>query len=258
MKTLKILITGGTSGIGLAIAETLAQNIDCTLMLNGLEQNGDAIANDLSKKFQVKCHFHYADLSQEEEINALLTACFTLMGGVDVLINNAGVQFVSPIADFPTAQWNRVLAINLTAAFHTSKGVWNYMQKQHYGRIINISSVHGLRASEFKSAYVAAKHGLNGLTKVLALEGAPHNITVNAICPGYVRTPLVEKQIADQAQAHGISEEEVINKVMLKKQAVKEFVEPKLIGEMCLLLLSNSGSMISGAQMTADGAWSVQ
>ena len=258
MKHLKILITGGTSGIGLAIAKTFAAKGNCSLFLNGLEKNGDEIAAQLAQEYGLKCYFFYADLAEETQIEAMITDAYAKMGGVNVLVNNAGIQFVAAIENFPTEQWNRIIAVNLTAAFHTSKRVWAQMKEENFGRIINISSVHGLRASEFKSAYVAAKHGLNGLTKVLALEGAPFGITCNAICPGYVRTPLVEKQISDQAKAHQISEQEVIEKVMLKKQAVKKFVEPQLIGDMCLLLTSDAGGMISGANMTADGAWSVQ
>ncbi|MFN6039458.1 MAG: SDR family NAD(P)-dependent oxidoreductase, partial [Bacteroidota bacterium] len=177
---------------------------------------------------------------------------------VDVLVNNAGVQYVSPVDDFPTEKWNLIISLNLTAAFHTTRLVWKKMKERKFGRIINIASAHGLVASEFKSAYVASKHGIIGFTKTIALEGAPFNITANAICPGYVKTPLVEKQIADQAKSHGLSENDVISKVMLYKQAVKEFIPVEILGDMSVLLASENSSTITGTSIPIDGGWNAQ
>jgi 3-hydroxybutyrate dehydrogenase len=165
---------------------------------------------------------------------------------------------VSPIEDFPEDKWNDIISINLTAAFYLSKAVWPGMKERRFGRIINIASIHGLAASEFKSAYVASKHGIVGLTKTLGLEGAPYNITCNAICPGYVQTPLVEKQIADQAKTHHLSETEVIDKIILGKQAVKEFITPESIGQMALFLATESAHTITGTAISIDGGWNAQ
>ncbi|HOZ87553.1 MAG TPA: 3-hydroxybutyrate dehydrogenase, partial [Bacteroidia bacterium] len=179
-------------------------------------------------------------------------------GRIDVLINNAGIQHVAPIDEFPDDKWNAIIGINLSSAFYLSKAVWPGMKAKRFGRIINIASAHGLVASEFKSAYVASKHGIVGFTKTLALEGAPFNITCNAICPGYVKTPLVEKQIGDQAKAHNMSAEEVVSKVLLLKQAVKEFVPVEILGQMALLLASDGASTITGTALPIDGGWNAQ
>lgn len=179
-------------------------------------------------------------------------------GSIDVLINNAGIQHVSPIEEFPEEKWDAIIAINLNSAFHLSKAVWPLMKKKGFGRILNIASAHGLFASEFKSAYVASKHAIVGLTKTLALEGAPFNITCNAICPGYVKTPLVEKQIPDQMRAHNLSEEEVVARVMLAKQSVKAFVSPDLVARMALFLASAEAGTLTGAALPIDGGWSAQ
>jgi len=177
------------------------------------------------------------------------------LGKIDILVNNAGIQFVSPIEDFPAEKWNAILGIILTSSFYTCKGVWKGMKERKFGRIINIASAHGLVASEFKSAYVAAKHGLVGLTKALALEGGSLGITVNSICPGYVKTPLVDKQIADQAKAHGISADEVVNKIMLSEQAVKEFTPIEAIADLAFYLCGEQSRTISGAALSIDGGW---
>jgi len=253
MKT--ALITGSTSGVGLGIAKEFAK-AGYNIVFNGLEKEGPEIAHEISKEYNVKTIYSAANMLQPAEITAMVNEGIAKFGSIDVLVNNAGIQFVSPIENFPTEKWNDIININLSSAFHTSKAVWLGMKEKKYGRIINISSVHGLVASEFKSAYVAAKHGIVGLTKVLALEGATLGITANAICPGYVKTPLVEKQITEQAKSHNIPEAEVINKIMLAKHAVKEFVSPESIGALALFLASDHAAMITGASIPMDGGWS--
>jgi 3-hydroxybutyrate dehydrogenase len=185
----------------------------------------------------------------------MVADALTKFGAIDVLINNAGIQYVSAIENFPLSKWNDIISINLTASFCTSKSVWQGMKQNKWGRIINISSAHGLVGSEFKSAYVASKHGLIGLTKVLALEGADFGITANAICPGFVQTPLVDKQIADLSKQQNVSETEIIQKHILKKHAVKEFVSIDAIAALCLFLASENASMITGTSMPVDGGW---
>jgi len=221
--TKTVLITGSTSGIGLGIATEFAK-AKYNIVFNGLEANGLEIAENIGKEYGVKTMFSNANMLKQDELKNMVNESINMFGKIDVLVCNAGIQYVSPIEDFPVEKWDAIIGINLTSSFHLSKAVWPTMKAEKFGRIINIASAHGLVASEFKSAYVAAKHGIVGLTKVLALEGAPFNITCNAICPGYVKTPLVEKQISDQAKAHNMSEADVVNKVMLHKQAVKQFV----------------------------------
>jgi 3-hydroxybutyrate dehydrogenase len=252
-----VLITGSTSGIGLAIATQFAKE-GYNIMFHGLESNGDDIAKEIGAKYQVKVAFSKANLLQSEAVEGLIAETISTFGHLHVLVNNAGIQFVSPIEDFPNAKYENIIAINMNAVFYASKAAWNQMKIQEFGRIINISSVHGLRASEFKSAYVAAKHGVIGMTKVLALEGAPFNITCNAICPGYVKTPLVEDQIKDQAKAHHMTADEVVQKVMLKKQAVKQFIPVEAIADMALLLAKESSTTITGTSFALDGGWSAQ
>lgn len=252
-----VLITGSTSGIGLGIAKEFAK-AGYNVAFNGLEANGAEIAAAVGQEFAVKTTFSAANMLNPDQIAQMVADAETAFGGVDVLVNNAGIQFVSPIEDFPTAKWDAIIGINLSSAFHTSKAVWKGMKERKFGRIINITSAHGLRASEFKSAYVAAKHGVTGLTKVLGLEGAPYNITCNAICPGYVRTPLVEGQIKDQAAAHGMSEADVISKVMLKKQAIKDFVTVESLGALAVFLASDAAAMMTGTSIPVDGGWTAQ
>lgn len=252
------LITGSTSGIGLGIAREFAKTKQYNIVLNGLEANGQEIADNLAKEFGIKTMFSGANMLKPEELRDMVDTANAKFGQVDVLINNAGIQFVSPIEDFPDEKWNAIIGINLTSAFYLSKAVWNGMKERKFGRIINIASAHGLVASEFKSAYVASKHGIVGFTKTLALEGAPFNITVNAICPGYVKTPLVEKQIADQAKAHNLSEADVVSKVMLYKQAVKDFVSLETLGQTALLMASEHASTLTGIAMPVDGGWNAQ
>ena len=252
-----VLITGSTSGIGLGIAQHFAK-AGYAIIFNGLEENGAEIAEKVAKEYGINHFFSNANMLEPDQIKKMIEEGKQKLGTIDVLINNAGIQYVAPIDEFPAAKWNAIIAINLSSAFHTSQAVWGDMKEQKFGRIINIASAHGLRASEFKSAYVAAKHGIVGLTKVLALEGAPYNITANAICPGYVKTPLVEKQIADQAKTHGMSEDEVVQKVMLKKQAVKDFVSIETLAEMALLLASKHATAFTGAAIPIDGGWTAQ
>ena len=257
MKTKTALITGSTSGIGLGIAKAFAKK-GYNIAFNGLEKNGADIALQIAKKNNVDHIFSDANMLQPQSLRELVSECTIHFGGVDVLINNAGIQHVSPIEIFPDDKWNDIININLNSLFHLTKAVWPYMKEQRWGRIINIASVHGLFASEYKSAYIAAKHGVIGFTKAIALEGAPFNITANAICPGYVKTPLVEMQIADQAKAHNLSEEQVISEVLLKKQVVKEFVPIETIAEMALFLASVNAATITGIAMPIDGGWSAQ
>ncbi len=252
-----VLITGSTSGIGLGIAHQFAKE-GYNIMFHGLETNGAEIANQVGEKHNVKVAFSDANLLQSDAIENLVKQTIKTFGALHVLVNNAGIQFVSPIEDFPNNKYQNIIAINMNAVFYASKAVWKQMKKQKFGRIINVSSVHGLRASEFKSAYVTAKHGVIGMTKVLALEGAPFNITCNAICPGYVKTPLVEGQIKDQAKAHNMTDDEVVEKVMLKKQAVKQFVPLDAIANMAILLAKDGSTTITGSSFVLDGGWSAQ
>lgn len=256
MKT--ALITGSTSGIGLGIAREFAATKHYNLIFNGLEVNGQEIADGIAKEFGIEVMYSNANMLKPQELRDMVKAGIAKFGNIDVLINNAGIQHVSPIDEFPEEKWDAIIAINLTSAFHLSKAVWPGMKQNKFGRIINIASAHGLVASEFKSAYVSAKHGIVGLTKTLGLEGAPYNITCNAICPGYVKTPLVEKQISDQAKAHNMSPEEVVNKVMLLKQAVKNFVPVEVLGQMALLLAAEGSSTITGTALPVDGGWNAQ
>ena len=252
-----VLITGSTSGIGLGIAEAFAKNGD-NIVFNGLETNGAEIAASIGEKYGVKTVFKNSNLMTPEGVQELIDFAYSEMGSIEVLVNNAGIQYVSPIEDFPIEKYQQIIALNMNSVFYASKAVFKNMKDQKFGRIINISSVHGIRASEFKSAYVTAKHGVIGLTKVLALEGADFNVTCNAICPGYVKTPLVEGQIKDQAKAHNMSEDEVVEKVMLQKQAVKSFVPIEKLGEIAVFLAAENATTVSGSTFTLDGGWSAQ
>lgn len=255
MKT--VLITGSTSGIGLGIAKEFAKE-GYSIAFHGLEPNGSEIATSFAKEYSIKTTFSNANLGNAEQIYQMIDEAIKFFGKIDVLVNNAGIQFVSPIESFPIEKWESIIAINLSAVFHTSKAVWESMKQNSFGRIINIASAHGLVASEYKAGYVAAKHGVLGLTKVLGLEGAQLGITVNAICPGYVKTPLVDKQIAEQAKAHGISEDEVISKIMLQKHAIKDFVSVEDLGKLALFLASDAGKLITGVAVPVDGGWTAQ
>lgn len=255
MKT--VLITGSTSGIGLGIAIEFAK-AGYSIGFNGLEDNAEEIAQRVGVEFNVRTDYYPANLSDDKQIEEMISQIILDFGQLDVLVNNAGIQFVSPIEDFPAEKWNAIIQLNLNAVFQASKFAWSSMKNQNFGRIINIASAHGLVASEYKSAYVAAKHGVVGLTKVLALEGAPFGITANSICPGYVKTPLVEKQITEQAKSHGISEEEVITKIMLQKHPIKEFVTVESLGKLAVFLASEHADLITGTAIPVDGGWTAQ
>jgi 3-hydroxybutyrate dehydrogenase len=250
------LVTGSTSGIGLEIAREFAKQ-GTNLVLNGFgnAQEIETLRAGLAKEHKIEVIYSPADLSKPAEIAQMMTLAESKFGGVDILVNNAGIQFVSPIEEFPTEKWDAILAINLTGAFHATRLAVPSMKKKKWGRIINMASAHGLVASPFKAAYVAAKHGLLGLTKTVALETAEAGITVNAICPGYVMTPLVQKQIPDTAKARGISEEAVIRDVMLAPQPTKRFVEVSEVAALALFLASDAAASITGAALSIDGGW---
>lgn len=252
-----VLITGSTSGIGLGIAKAFATQ-GHNIVFNGLEPNGAEIAQQVADEFGIQHLFSPANMLQPDTIKAMIAEAEAKFGGIDILVNNAGIQFVSPIEDFPADKWNAIIGINLTAAFYTTQAVWKGMKARKWGRIINIASAHGLVASEFKSAYVASKHGIIGFTKTIALEGAPFGITANAICPGYVHTPIIDKQIADQMKTHNMSREEVIEKVMLDKQAVKEFIPVEAIAQSVLYIASDSATQMTGIALPIDGGWTAQ
>ncbi len=250
------LVTGSTSGIGLAIARALAAE-GANIVLNGFGPAEEiaAIKTELSEGAGVSAMYDSADMSRAADIAQMMVLIERTFGGVDILVNNAGIQHVAPVAEFPPETWDKILAINLTSAFHTIRLALPGMVRNGYGRIINIASAHGLVASPFKSAYVAAKHGVLGLTKSVALEVAETPVTCNAICPGYVATPLVEQQIDGQAAAHGISRDAVIRDVLLAQQPNKRFVGAGEIGAMTVFLAGAQASSITGAALTIDGGW---
>lgn len=249
LKDKVVIVTGAASGIGLACAEMFAAEKANVVMAD----LNEAALKDHSSRLGLE--YYAADLSQSENNKKVVDYAVSKFGKVDILVNVAGVQTVSPIESFPEDRWNLIINLMLTSPFLLTKHVWPYMREQGWGRIINLNSIHGLVASDFKSAYVSAKHGLSGLTKVTALEGGPQGITVNSICPSYVRTPLVDKQITDQAINHGISEEEVVSKIMLAKAARKELLEPNTVADVVKFLCSDTANMITGSTMTIDGGW---
>ena len=250
------IVTGSTSGIGLGVAEALAAD-GCAIMLNGF---GEAAAIEkerrrLAETYGVNVVYHGADMSKAAEIRALAAAAADAFGKVDILVNNAGIQHVAPLEEFPEEKWDAIIAINLSATFHLTKAVFRGMKDRGFGRIINIASAHALVASPFKSAYVAAKHGVLGFTKTVALEGAEFGVTCNAICPGYVKTPLVEKQIPDTAKARGMTEAEVVQKVILEAQPTKKFVTIEEVGALAVFLAGDKAASITGAALQVDGGW---
>ncbi|MGE5203431.1 MAG: 3-hydroxybutyrate dehydrogenase [Acidobacteriota bacterium] len=250
------VITGSTSGIGLGIAKALAAR-GANIVLNGF---GDAaeierLRAGLAAEHGVDVLFEGVDMSRPEAIAGMMARTADALGQVDILVNNAGIQHVAPLEDFPPEKWDAVIAIDLSSAFHTTRAVFAGMKARKWGRIVNVASAHGLVASPFKAAYVAAKHGLLGLTKVTALEGAETGVTCNAICPGYVWTPLVEKQIGDQAKAHGISREAVVRDVLLAQQPNKRFATVEEIGALTAFLCSDAAASVTGTALPVDGGW---
>lgn len=253
------IVTGSTSGIGLAIAQTLAEQ-GCNILLNGFGDLAEIarITSDISNTYGVEVEYSGADMSKPDEISEMVQLCKDRFGTVDILINNAGIQHTASVEDFPAERWDQIIAINLTANFHTIHAVLPIMRAQGSGRIVNMGSVHGKVASINKAAYVAAKHGVLGLTKVVALETAGTAITCNSICPGWVRTPLVQKQIDAFAETQGISEEEAIDKMLGEKQPSKNFVLPNQIGQAVAYLCSDAASEIRGSTIDIDGGWLAQ
>jgi len=253
------LVTGSTSGIGLGIATALAAR-GSNVILNGFGDATDVekLRAKLAADHAVEVRYDGADLSQQDAIETMMGKAIKEFGAVDILINNAGIQFVAPIDEFPVAKWNAILALNLTASFHTIRLALPAMKTKKWGRIINIASAHALVASPYKSAYVAAKHGIAGLTKTVALEVATQGITMNAICPGYVWTPLVEKQVPDTAKARGLTEAQVINDVLLHAQPTKRFVQVGEVAALAAFLASDEAASITGAIIPIDGGWTAQ
>ena len=253
------VVTGSTSGIGAAMAEALAEN-GAHVVLNGLGDAGEieALRARIAADHGVEVRYHPANMMKPDEIADMVAYAEREFGRLDILMNNAGIQNVAPVDEFPNEKWDAIIAINLSSVFHACKAAVPVMKKQGKGRIVNLASVHGLVASPFKSAYVAAKHGVIGFTKTLALEIAETGITCNAICPGYVKTPLVENQIADTAKARGISEEEVVRDVMLAAQPTKQFVTFEQLAGALLYLVSDAGANMNGTQITVDGGWTAQ
>jgi len=253
------LVTGSTSGIGLGIATRFAE-LGMNVILNGF---GDAseienVRKSLAAEHGVNVRYDGADMSNQADIEAMMAKALREFGIIDVLVNNAGIQHIAPVEEFPVERWNAILAINLTASFHTIRLALPAMKARGWGRIINIASAHALVASPFKSAYVAAKHGIAGLTKTVALEVAERGITMNAICPGYVWTPLVQKQIPDTAKARGITEQQVINDVLLHAQPTKTFVRIDQVAAPVAFLAGDAAASITGAILPIDGGWTAQ
>jgi 3-hydroxybutyrate dehydrogenase len=253
------VVTGSTSGIGLSIARALAKE-GANVMLNGFGEEAaiEKSRTSLAREFSVEALYSRADMSKPDEIAAMIEEAKAKLGSVDILVNNAGIQFVSPVEDFPDEKWEAIIRVNLIAVFHATKAALAGMKARKWGRIINTGSAHSLVASPFKSAYVAAKHGVAGFTKTIALEAASFGVTVNCISPGYVWTELVERQIPDTMKARNMTKEEVIDEVLLKAQPTKQFVTVDQVASLALYLCSDAASQITGANLSIDGGWTAQ
>jgi 3-hydroxybutyrate dehydrogenase len=253
------IVTGSNSGIGLAVAHSLAAT-GARVVLNSFSDRPEdhRIAERLAEEHGVEAAYIQADMSDPDQCRKLVETAGKRFGGVDILVNNAGIQHVSPVESFPTERWDAIIAINLNSAFHTIAAALPAMKEAGWGRIVNIASAHGLRASINKSAYVAAKHGVVGLTKVVALEAAETGVTCNAVCPGFVLTPLVEKQIEDLMAEKGLDRETVVRDLMLYKQPTRQFATTEQIGESVAFLCSDAAAQITGTTLSVDGGWTAQ
>jgi 3-hydroxybutyrate dehydrogenase len=256
LKGKSAIVTGSTSGIGLGIAEALAKE-GAHVVLNSFTDSSEdrALAKRIAGEHGVKAEYIRADMAKPAECRALVSQAAEALGPIGILVNNAGIQHVARVEEFPIEKWDAIIAINLSSAFHTTAAAIPAMRAAGWGRIVNIASAHGLTASPFKSAYVSAKHGLVGLTKTVALELAEEGVTCNAICPGYVLTPLVEMQIEDQMKAHNMPRERVIKEVMLERQARREFARVEDIGALTVFLCSDAAQQITGTTLSIDGGW---
>lgn len=256
LKGKSAVITGSNSGIGLGVAEALAA-AGCNVALNSFTDRKEDhdLAAGIAKRHKVKAVYLKADMSKPDDCRDLVRQAEKALGGLDILVNNAGIQHVAPVDEFPVEKWDQILAINLSSTFHTTAVALPMLRAKKWGRIVNIASAHGLTASPFKSAYIAAKHGVVGFTKTVALETAGQNITCNAICPGYVLTPLVEAQIPDQMKVHNMDRETVIREVMLQRQPSKQFATVEEIGGTTVFLCSDAAAQITGTTISVDGGW---
>ncbi len=255
----RAIVTGSTSGIGEGIAQSLAA-AGCDVMLNGFgdKQEIEALRQSIEQDHGVRCLYSDADLTKQDKITEMVEQAREGLGGVDILVNNAGIQYVAPIEEFPPEKWELILSLNLSAAFYAARLLIDDMRQAGYGRIVNIASAHGLVASPGKAAYVAAKHGIMGLSKVIGLENAGTGVTCNAICPGWVLTPLVQKQIEDKAQQKGCRIEEAEIDLLSEKQPSKQFVQVDQLGALTVFLCSDEAAQITGSAYSMDGGWTAQ